>query len=579
MKNKKYYQYIINLLRPYKAKIAILFILMVMTAVGNMFIPLVQEQIVDVGIIEKQMDVLVQLVIFSIVVYILISFLSYIQNKIQVTINCDFTKKLQEKAIAHLQRIKKDVLDREGVLKLTKNVDYYIDSMTQVTGSSVLQMGIEAFKLIGIIVALLLINWQLALYSLAFIPIRLLITAITGYCTELYSQRNISEHHKLHQWEEDLYATIPEIKLYDLYEKRNGEYSSQMNSIMKILKKLSMVSAKDIYVGEGVSQTMFTLLYMIAGIMIWKDTLTIGGLLVIASYFTYVIDPVDLFSAMGLVFANVKPAIDKYEEFMSLPEENEVSDVKLIELNCEPVLKIENLSFSYGSNEIFKRVNITFEKGKKYVLVGENGAGKTTLLDLILCFIDIQDGTIKLRGTDIRKYGVSRLRENFGVVTQQTNLFHTTVRDNITLFGKYKLQETIMSHKLFDFINFLRDGLECDVGNKATQLSGGEKQKIALARALMKQPDILILDEPTSNYDIESKKQFYDLISGLECTAIIISHDPEIMQSADGIVLIEDGSVHQFRNYEEFLEYGSKIMTGNKLEARDNVNGYHNKNN
>ncbi len=92
MKNKKYYQYIFNLLRPYKAKIAILFILMVMTAVGNMFIPLLQEQIVDVGIIEKQMDVLLQLVIFSVAIYILISFLSYMQNKIQVTINCDFTK-------------------------------------------------------------------------------------------------------------------------------------------------------------------------------------------------------------------------------------------------------------------------------------------------------------------------------------------------------------------------------------------------------------------------------------------------------------------------------------------------------
>lgn len=354
MKDKKYYKYILNLLLPYKIKIVLLVILMILTAVGNMFIPLVQEQIVDIGIVEKQADVLVQLVALSIVVYILIAFLSYIQNKIQVTINCDFQKNLQVRAMDHLQRMKKDVLDKEGILKLAKDVDYNVETMTQITGSSVLQMFIEAFKLVGIIVALMFINWQLALYSLAFIPIRLLVSAIMGHNTEVYSQKNIDAHQKLHQWEDDLYATVPEIKLYGLRDKKNREYGNMTGIIMQIIKKITLLSAKDTYIGEGISQTMYMFLYMIAGIMIWKDTLTVGGLLVIASYFTYVIDPVDLFSTINLVFANVKPAIDKYEKFMEFPEESERTIAEGNEAVHRNILEINNLTHKYYICEIKK---------------------------------------------------------------------------------------------------------------------------------------------------------------------------------------------------------------------------------
>lgn len=565
MKNKKYYKYIFKLLLPYKLKLVFLVILMILTALGNLFIPLVQERIVDIGIVEKQLDVLIRLVSLSIMVYILIAFLSYIQSKIQTSINCDFQKDLQVRAMEHLQKIKQDVLNKEGILKLSKDVDYNIETMTQITGNSVLQMFIEVFKLGGIIVALMLINWKLATYSLAFIPIRCLVSVIMGCRTEVYSQRNIDAHQKLHRWEDDLYATIPEVKLYGLNDQRNREYGNLINTIMEVIKKISLLSAKDMYIGEGISQTMYMMLYMIAGILIWKDTLTVGGLLVIASYFAYVIDPVDLFSTINLVFANVKPAIDKFEKFMSLSEEDDCAEVGETRTTSHNILKIEDLSFSYGENEVFRNVDVTLEKGKKYVLVGENGSGKSTLIDLILRFTDIQSGLILFNGIDIRKYGVSQLRNNFGVVTQQPNLFHTTVRENITLFGKYELQDIIVNHPLFDFIGKLSDGLETDVGNKATQLSGGEKQKIALARALMKKPEILILDEPTASYDVESKSEFYEMIAGLECTAIIISHDLEILEAADAIILLEDGNIYLFQTYKEFLDYEPKILQ-NKFE-------------
>lgn len=558
MENKDYFKYICNLLKPYGKKIICLSILMLLTAVGNMAIPLLQQKIIDVGILEKEIYVLIQLVIVTILLYLIIAFFSYIQNRIQVEINCDFQKSLNLKSMEHLFRIKKDILDKEGVMKLAKNMEDCVDTLTQVTGNSVLQMLIELFKLIGIITALLLINWKLAIYSLLFLPVRFFITAVIGKYKQKCSKGNIEEHQKLHKWEEDVYSTIPEIKLYNLYENKNKEYNQSLSAIMQILKRSNLLSVKDLYLGDGLAQIIFNFLYLVSGIMIWEGSLTLGGLLIISSYFSYVLEPVSLFSAIGLTFSYIKPAIKQFDEYMKLPEEGE-SGGKKPNSSIESIT-VEDLTHFYDNNKVLDNLDIQFKKGKSYALVGENGSGKTTLIDLMLRFKEIQKGSIKLDNIYIKDYDICYYRERFGVVTQQANLFNATVKENITLFGRYQVVSEIINQRLFEFIKYLPNGIDSDVGSKAVQLSGGEKQKIALARALMKKPDILILDEPTSNYDMDSKYDFYELISNLNCTIIIISHDREMIKNVDSIVLLENGQAHQFEELNELTDYKPDIF-------------------
>ena len=556
MKDKKYYIYLLDLLKPYKKQIIFITVLMIISSIANMCVPLLQRQIVDVGIMGGDFGVLGGLVLVTIIVYLMILLLRYIQNRIQIEINTEFEKQMQIKSMQHLLCIRKDILDKEGILKLSKNADYYVEIISRITGTSIFQMLIEVFKLVGIIVALILINWKIALFSFSFLPIKYLITAFIGKYIQKNTNKNIEEHQKLHKWEEDVFAAIPEVKLWNLDQQKCNQYGNILSSILKIVKKSELLIAKDTHIGDGLAQVLFNILYLLSGIMIWNDTLTIGGLLVISSYFTYILEPVSLFSSIGLILSDIKPAIDKYEEYMSYPEdENTGSEIKLSLEESNYQIGIKNLSFKYNENLVLKNISVSFEYGKKYALIGDNGAGKTTIIDLILRFVRYNEGLIELNNKPIDLYKIAQYRDLFAVVTQQSNLFDASIKENITAFGKYALDQKIMDKPLFSFIKDLPDGLNTKVGSKSSMLSGGEKQKIALARALVKKAPILILDEPTSNYDSESKKNFYDLLAEIKCTTIIISHDEEILQTVDYIVQLESGNLKLFDSLEKYSQY------------------------
>ena len=556
MKDKKYYIYLLDLLKPYKKQIIFITVLMIISSIANMCVPLLQRQIVDVGIMGGDFGVLGGLVLVTIIVYLIILFLRYIQNRIQIEINTEFEKQMQIKSMQHLLCIRKDILDKEGILKLSKNADYYVEIISRITGTSIFQMLIEVFKLVGIIVALILINWKIALFSFSFLPIKYLITAFIGKYIQKNTNKNIEEHQKLHKWEEDVFAAIPEVKLWNLNQQKCNQYGNILSSILKIVKKSELLISKDTHIGDGLAQVLFNILYLLSGIMIWNDTLTIGGLLVISSYFTYILEPVSLFSSIGLILSDIKPAIDKYEEYMSYPEdENTGSEIKLSLEESNYQIGIKNLSFKYNENLVLKNISVSFEYGKKYALIGDNGAGKTTIIDLILRFVRYNEGLIELNNKPIDLYKIAQYRDLFAVVTQQSNLFDASIKENITAFGKYALDQKIIDKPLFSFIKDLPDGLNTKVGSKSSMLSGGEKQKIALARALVKKAPILILDEPTSNYDSESKKNFYDLLDEIKCTTIIISHDEEILQTVDYIVQLESGNLKLFDSLEKYSQY------------------------
>ena len=544
-------QYIWCMLKPYKKRLIVLLTLMGVIALGNLIIPLLQQQIVDLGIEKRDFTVLLELVLLAIGLYVSIALLSYIQNRIQIGINYDFQQELQVSAIRHLLNLKMEILRKEGILKLARDVEFFVENLSQVMSTSVLLLLIELFKMTGVVIALFLISWKLALYSLMFIPIRLLISAVFSCRVQYYAKENIKNHQVMHRWEEDVYGTIPEIKNFNIQERKISEYHGIMNALMCAVKKYNLLNGKNMFSGEGLAQAMYHFLYLLAGIMIWHDTLTIGGLLVIATYFMFIINPIDLFSSIALSFENIEPSIERYKSFMALPEEQMNSLVSKEDHVENSNLEIFDVSYSYGTNKVLQHVDARLEYGRKYAIVGENGSGKSTLINLILQFLEVQSGLIQINGMNITELSVADLREYYGVVMQQPNLFNATVADNITVFGKYPLNPAYMNHPLFSFVSELPDGMNTEVGNQSSNLSGGEKQKIALARALMKEPQLLILDEPTSNYDLESKQLFCDLISKLSCTVLVVSHEPDILKAVDEIVIIEDGHARFVNNTEE----------------------------
>ena len=557
----KTYKKILLLLKPYTKSMVGVSFLMMLTTIINLGIPIFQERIIDDAILQKDLVLLVKFIIVIIILCILSSFISYICSKIQISINYDLNKRLQLKVFSHALKLKMEYIKDQGIFKICKDADQCIDSICQITDDTVFSLFLETFQFVGIIIALAFINWKLTLMGLFVIPCIAIISWFISKRTYNYSDQNLENHKALHKWEDDSFTSVIDIKLWNLFAPKINEYKEILAKKNSNLIRLEKLNKLDMLLGTSLNNIAFNLVYLFAGILIWNDTITIGGLLVFISYFNYLMEPINIFSTLSILLADVAPSVEKWYEFLELEEEeNELNTAKNINSVIDKQqlnLKFNNVSFSYGNRKILNNVNLSIEEGESIAIVGENGSGKTTLINLLLRFILPTSGTISLCNTNISDIKIDDYREIFGVVTQSPTLFDATISDNLTLFGKHELPKDILRSPLLKFIQKLDKGLSSRVGNKSSFLSGGEKQKLVLVRAIVANKRILVLDEPTSNYDKDSEELFNEMIkSGNdEQISIVITHEPSIIKSVNKILYVHDNTVSTFSSADDYFNY------------------------
>lgn len=559
---------ILVLLKPYtKSMIGISF-LMLLTAIANLIIPILQQKIIDEGILQNNLVLLIQLLLIIVCLCLFTSLISYISAKIQIKINFDLNEKLQLKVFSHALKLKVEYIKDQGIFKICKDADQCIDIIGQITDDTVFSLFLETFQFIGIIIALAFINWRLTLLGLLVIPCRAIISGIISKHTYTYSEKNLDNHRILHKWEDDAFTSVLDIKLWNLYNQKISEYDKILKNRNNNLIKLERLNRLDELFGTSLNNIIFNLIYLIAGILIWRDSITIGGLLVFISYFNYLLEPVNIFSTLSILLADVAPSVEKWDEFLALEEEG-FKDTSLVSnpsLKNDSNIKIEfkDVTFFYGERKILQDVNFSINPGEKVAIVGENGSGKTTLINLLLRFIEPTNGIINIDNLKASEIEIEEYRELFGVVTQSPTLFDATISDNLTLFGRYSLTDNILASPLLKFIKLSGKGLSSRVGNKSSYLSGGEKQKLVLVRAIIANKKVLVLDEPTSNYDKNSEELFNEMIKTGNCNqiSIVITHEPSIIKSVDKILYVNNNSVTVFDSAEKYFSYSNKNKFG-----------------
>ena len=557
MKTKSYLLYIIKLLAGYRKKIIIITMLMLLACGINMSLPILQRKIIDDAIIPKNICLLLKLVMALIMISGIKSILLYLQSKMQVTFSSDFNKDLQERTMNRLIRIQKNVLDKEGILNIYKNVDFCVESMMLICSPNTFRLFIEAFKFIGTVIGLFYINWRLSLFCLLFVPVQGYITYYFGKKSEAYSEKNVNVHKALHKWEDNVLNNIIDIKLNNMYSTIMHEHKNILNEMCAILKTIEMFGLKEAQLGALFFDIIYYALFLISGYMIWDSTLTIGGYMVVISYFVYLLEPVMLFASFKMLFSKIVPIIDEYEKFLNIPVENNYG--KVLEKRLKPNLKFNAVSFGYGKKLILKNMNFDILYGEKVAITGANGVGKSTIIDLILRFNVPCSGQITMNEEDISDFSLEAYREMFAVLTQSNNLFNDTIKNNLTLFGKNKLNNSILNLNLLKFGEKFADGLDTQVGSKSSMVSSGEKQKILLSRILLKDSSIVIMDEPTANYDVESKAYFKALINMIKKAVIIVTHDEEILKHVGKIFCIQEQGLIVYKNYCDYKKYNGGI--------------------
>lgn len=419
--------------------------------------------------------------------------------------------------------------------------------------------------IIGYFLYMLFVSWQLTIFVLVVLPIAGLVIGAIG--------KSLKKDSKEAQWRlggiistlEESISGLRIIKAFNAIGYSKRAFNEQNDKYARLLRFVSRKRELSSPMSEFLSAAVICVVLWFGGRLILGGAgvgLDAASFIVYVAVFSQIISPV---KAISQGYYNVQKglaAVDRVFEVLDA-EEVIVEKENPVSINdFKDEIRYDNVTFGYGNGDVLKNINLTIKKGKMIALVGESGGGKSTMADLLPRFYDVCGGVVTVDGIDIREYRISDLRGMMGIVTQESILFNDTVFNNIA-FGmeSASMEDVIAAAKVanaHEFIMNLENGYDTVIGDRGMTLSGGQRQRISIARAVLKNPPVLILDEATAALDTESERLVQDALAKVMSnrTSVVIAHRLSTIQNADEIVVLVKGQIVERGTHAELLEKG-----------------------
>lgn len=580
--NKKIIEFTLELIKPYKGRVAIILFSMILISISGMLYPLLQQQMFDSGILVGDLGIVVRYTIIILIIFIVEQIFTFIQFIHYEYINRRIPYQLLDRAVDHSVNLKISYHKDNNFVQTINEVYMDISNITQIVNAHLLQAIVSLFKIIGGMIGLLLIDWRLTVFVLITIPIDVFIKRIIARKRVLHMEKWMDYSAKFSVWFSETFKSIEVIKLWNLQKRRKAEFENLQSDIMREESKMDYVDQYTDSSSKILSGVFSHILNLLGAMLIFGDQLTIGGLFAFAAYSMYVMQPVALLTDISYRLSSSAPAFQRFMDYFENDVEN-FDGERLPQHNFEvEQLAFKQIEFGYDQNEsILKSLDFVINKGERVAFVGANGSGKSSIINLLLRFTDPRSGIITLNNMDIQSISLEDYRELFSVMNQSVSLFDNSIRHNVNILDNLSEDEILDSLKVacaFDFVDSLPEGINTFVGFNGSKLSGGERQKVSLARTLAKAGKILILDEATSNFDVESEKMFNKYITqkNLYDMTIVVSHREHILSHMDKIFVVEDGKIVDVGTFSELgvkNEKFNQLLTQreNNIKAEDEV--------
>ena len=554
MSNREAVRKLLALLKDYTKIISIIFGCLLISTVLNLCVPLLSRRIMDDGFIGGNKELLIKLVLCSLMVYLVISVIDIIKEKNRINISAKIQYSLSEQAFSHLMKMKASYFNNKNYAEILNNINVDIGNMTSIADEGVFFVVTQAFSMTGGVIGLFILNWRMTILVLLFIPIKYVVMKKFAKQRKKVMDDFINDSQKYARWFGDTIGGVREVKLFGILNYKHAEFSQKQSKVVERQKKLNILSQWNNIIDTTLVQILVTVIYIIGANLVFKFQLSVGSVFAFITYSAYVTGPISAILNIGYLLSGIIPSTKRYYEFMNLQEETDKG--KLIKPEFGN-LKLEEVFFSYETDKpILTDVNIEIPKGSKTVLIGKNGSGKSTIINLLTRMYEPTAGQIKLKGVNIFEITLESYRNMISVVSQQIYLFNDTIRNNICIYKKVSDEVIETACKDSGLEDFLKEvSLDYVVGQNGAMLSGGQKQKIALARALVHDKPIIIFFFFTSNTDVYSEHQINGLLHTRlkEKTVIIITHKQEILQDVDQIVMLKDGAVVGTGKYDDLV--------------------------
>lgn len=555
------YKRLVAFIYPYKYRLLFGLFCMVVAAMGYLVVPWLIKNVVDKVLAAKDMYTLNLIIAAILGVFLVRGFATYGQNYTMAYIGQRVIIDIREAVFRHLQRLDQAYFDRRKTGLIMSNLTNDVGALQTAIVDNLISFITEAVTLIGSLVFMFWIDWKLSLLTFIIVPVVLGITNIFGKKLRLAGhdvQGRIADITSLLQ---EVISGIRVVRSFarEAFELKRfeGENIRNFKAVMKATKLTALLGP----MVEFSAAIAVVIILWYGGYSVVNGVITAGALIAFLIYAINLSNPV---KRLTQVYSNIQKAMaagDRIIEILETkPEVVEKADAKELPA-LEGRVEFKHVDFSYDGEKLaLKDVNLLVKPGHTVAIVGPSGAGKTTVANLLPRFYDVTAGELLIDGMNVKDVTMKSLREQIGLVPQDTMLFNATVKENI-LYGRLDASDeevyaAAKAANALEFIEKLPEGMDTVVGERGNSLSGGQRQRIAIARAILKDPKILILDEATSALDTESEKLVQEALERLmrDRTAIVIAHRLSTIKNADHIVVLKQGMVEEAGTHEELLE-------------------------
>ena len=576
MSSAKIYLRLLQYLRPYIPKTLMAVACMILATSASLYVPWIVRDVIDGVLVNKDEALLNVITIGIVVVFALRGFFVYGQSYLMAFISQKVVIDLREHLFRHFQRLSVSYFDRSQTGKVLSYMTNDVGVLQGALAQNVIELASESLALIGSLIAMFYLHWQLALLTLITVPLVAEAMKIFGVKLRRASGTMQQRAAEITSVLQEMIVSIRLIRLFVREDYEIDRFNRENENNFNAQMKAAQLSATLTPVVEFLAAFAVTVIVWYGGNEVIRGNLTSGSLIAFLVYAVNISNPV---KRLGNVYGSIQRAVaaaDRvFEVLDTLPEVQDAPYAKPL----PPVkgrVTFEDVTFEYRSGEpALRNMSIDVAPGQVLAIVGPSGAGKSTIANLIPRFYDPQAGRICIDGVDIRDVTVASLREQLAMVPQDTILFSASIYENI-LYGRLDAtREEVMAaaqaSNAHNFILQLPDGYETQIGERGCQLSGGQRQRIAIARAILKNPRILILDEATSALDAESERLVQDALDKLMVgrTTFVIAHRLSTIQRADRILVLEKGRMVECGAHADLLDAGGLYCKLYSIQTED----------
>lgn len=555
------YLRLLNYLKPYKARIALAIFCIMFAAATNLYIPWIIRDVIDKVLAAKDMVMLNTIAMGIVVVFILRGFFFYGQTYLMSYIGQKVIIDIREAVYRHLQKLSLAYFEKRQTGVIMSYITNDVSALQSAMVDSVIEMVTEAMTLVGSIGAMLYLHWQLTLLTFVTLP-------LVAKVIDIFGKKLRQASSVMQQRSADITAVLQEslsairvVKSFVREDYEIAKFNRENYFNFRAQMKTAQLSATLTPIIEFLAAIGVTVIIWYGGREVIGGNLTSGSLIAFLIYVVNISNPI---KRLSRVYANIQKALAAADRvFEVLDTKPDIVD----QPNAQDLPKISGevifhqVGFEYNPGEpALRSINLTAKPGQMVAIVGPSGSGKTTIANLIPRFYDPTTGRITVDGFDIKEVTTHSLREQIGIVPQETMLFNGSVYDNI-LYGRLEAtkEEVMAAAKAANahtFITEMPAGYDTVIGERGSKLSGGQKQRLAIARAILKNPRILILDEATSALDTESEKLVQEALDSLMVgrTSFVIAHRLSTVQRAHLILVLEKGQIIEQGTHEELLK-------------------------